>query len=69
MPEESAAQLGFAETCAGSASGLAMPETDTLAMTDALSFGQNADALADVSASSLAELDDKSAWQNIVSLA
>jgi len=47
------------------ASSLAMPETaDALAMTDSLSFGQyNVDALADASASALADLDDKSAWQ------
>jgi hypothetical protein len=46
-------------------SSFAMPETaDALAMTDSLSFGQyNVDALADASASSLADLDDKSAWQ------
>jgi len=48
------------------ASSLAMPETDSLAITDSLSFGNyGADALADVSASALAELDDKSAWQNL----
>ena len=45
---------------------LAMPETDPLAMTDALNFASlNTDALADISAASLAELDDKSAWQNL----
>jgi hypothetical protein len=48
------------------ASSLAMPEADTLGMTDSLSFGQfDADVLASASASSLAELDDKSAWQNL----
>ena len=53
------------------ASALAMPETsDSLAMTDSLSFGQyNVDALADASASALADLDDKSGWLNISSLA
>ena len=70
MPEESAVQLGFAETCAGSASGLGMPETDSLAMTDSLSLGQSADALADVSAASaLDTLNDQTAWQNITTLA
>ena len=52
----------------GSASdALAMPETsDTLAMTDALSFSQlDSDALAGASASSLTELDDKSAWKDL----
>ena len=49
------------------ASALAMPETsDELAISDALSFGNyDADVLADASASSLADLDDKSAWLNI----
>ena len=52
------------------ASALAMPETDNLGISDALSFGQyDADVLADASASSLVELDDKSNWQNIASLA
>ena len=53
------------------ASALAMPETsDELAMSDALIFGgYDADVFADASASSLAELDDKSAWLNIASLA
>ena len=45
---------------------LAMPETDSLSIADALSFGNyDADALADASAASLAELDGKSAWQNL----
>ena len=46
---------------------LAMPElSDSLAMTDTLSFGQyDADALAGASATALAALDDKSAWQNL----
>ena len=53
------------------ASSLSMPETsDALAISDALSFGgYDADVFADASASSLAELDDKSAWLNIASLA
>ena len=39
-------------------------------MTDSLSFGQyDVDALADASASSLAELDDRSSWQNLGMLA
>ena len=51
--------------------GLAMPESsDSLGISDSLSFGQyGADVLADASASSLAELDDKSAWLNITTLA
>jgi autotransporter passenger strand-loop-strand repeat protein len=49
---------------------LAVPEIDSLGISDALSFGSyDTDALADASASSLAELDDKSTWQNIASLA
>ena len=50
---------------------LAMPETASgLNLTDDLSFGQyGADALADASASNLAELDDKSDWQNLAKLA
>ena len=50
-----------------SASALAMPETsDSLDMTDSLSFGgYDADVLADASASSLAELNDQSAWRNL----
>ena len=50
---------------------LAMPETASgLNLTDDLSFGQyGVDALADASAFSLAELDDKSAWQNLAKLA
>ena len=60
------------------ASSLAMPETsgaDALAdsslnLTDSLSFSQlNADALADISSTSLAELDEKPSWQNLASLA
>ena len=48
-------------------SSLAMPEADSLAMTNSLSFGgYDADALASASASSLAGLDDKSAWQNLL---
>ena len=49
------------------ADALAMPETDGLAMTDSLSFGQSGtDALADVSAASLAGLDEKSGWQSLL---
>ena len=49
---------------------LAVPEIDSLGISDALSFASfDVDALADASASSLAELDDKSTWQNIASLA
>jgi len=52
------------------ASSLAMPEADSLGISDALSFGGfNADVLADASASALADLDDKSGWLNIASLA
>ena len=52
---------------AANASALAMPETDVPTVTDALSFGQyDADALADGSASALAGLNDKSAWQNLM---
>ena len=45
-----------------SSASLAMPETDNLAIADALSFGQNTDALADASAFGLADsqlIDDK----------
>ena len=53
------------------ASSLAMPETSSvsssLAMPDALSFGgYDADLLADASASALAELDGKAAWQSML---
>ena len=49
------------------AAALAMPETDGLNLTDALSFSQyDTDALASASASSLAELDGKSAWQDLL---
>jgi hypothetical protein len=49
---------------------LAMPETDSLGISDAMSFGQkDMDALADASASSLSELDDKSAGQLLSMLA
>ena len=45
----------------------AVSEADALAMpTDAPSFGSyDADALADAASSALAELNDKSAWQNL----
>ena len=52
-----------------------MPEPDSLAMTDSLNLtdassfgGYDTDALADASASSLSELDDKAGWLNIASL-
>ena len=49
------------------ADALAMPETDSLGISDALSFGQyDTDALADVSASALADLDDKAGWQSLL---
>jgi hypothetical protein len=60
------------------ADALAMPETDSLNaladsslnLTDALSFGSyDTDALANTSASALADLDDKSGWLDIASLA
>ena len=56
-------------------SALAMPEmelasSDSLGISDALSFGgYDTDALADASASALADLDDKTGWLNIASLA
>ena len=47
-----------------------MPETDSLGISDAMSFGPfDADVLADASVSALAELDDKTGWLNIASLA
>ena len=53
----------------GEASVLAMPETDSPGISDALSLGgYDAGALADASASSLAGLDDKSAWQSLAYL-
>jgi autotransporter passenger strand-loop-strand repeat protein len=53
-----------------SEAALSMPETDSLGISDALSFGgYDADVLADASASSLAELNDKSGWMNICMLA
>ena len=50
------------------ADALAMPETsDSLAMTDSLSFGRyDVDALAGASASSLADLNDKSSLQSLL---
>ena len=51
-------------------SALSMPETDTLGISDALSFGgYDADTLASASISSLADLDDKSGRMNISMLA
>ena len=53
---------------ASEASSLSMPETDTLAMTDILSFGQyDTDVLADVS--SLNDLNGPSDWLNLTILA
>ena len=44
-----------------------MPETDTLGISDALSFGSyDTDALADASASDLTELDDKTGWMSLL---
>ena len=52
---------------AGDADALAMPETDNLNIADALSFSQyDTDVLASASASSLVELDGKSAWQDLL---
>ena len=53
------------------ASSLAMPETasaaSALAMTDALSFARyDSDVLAGASASTLADLNDKAAWQSLL---
>ena len=59
-----------AEFTGSNEAALAMPETDSLGISDALSFGgYDADALASASASSLAEPDGKSDWLNIASLA
>jgi len=51
-----------------SGTALAMPESDSLGISDALTFGNcDTDALADLSAvSSPAELDDKSAWLSLL---
>ena len=49
------------------ADALYMPETDSLAIADSLSFGNyGADALVDASVSALAKLDDKSGWQSLL---
>ena len=49
------------------ADSLAMPETDNRGVSDALSFASpEADLLADATASSFSELDDKSAWQSLL---
>ena len=68
--DSEASALAMPET-ASDASALTMPETsDSLGISDALSFGQyDADVLADASASALADLDDKSGWLSIASLA
>ena len=64
--EEYKSALTMPET-ASDASALAMPEEDSLGISDALSLaGYDTDALADASASALAELDDKSAWQSLL---
>ncbi len=62
------AQETSALLSAPDAAALDMPETsDSLALTDSLSFGQyDADVLADASASTLAELDDKNSWQSLL---
>ena len=57
-------------TAVSVADALAMPETDALGISDGLNFGQyDSDVLADASASAFADLDDKSGWMNIASLA
>jgi len=63
--------LDSAPLAASNASSLAMPETsDSLAMTDSPSLGNyGADALADASASSLADLDGKTAGLSLGMLA
>ena len=65
-----ASVLAMPET-ASEAASLAMPETDSFGMTDALNFGQyaDADALANASASSLADLDGISTRQEFGLLA
>ena len=69
LKDASGAALAMPET-ASVASALALPETDSLGLSDSLNFGRyDADALADASASVLSDLDDKSAWLNIASLA
>ena len=57
------------DSSAAVASSLALQETsDSLGISDSLSFGgYDADVL--TNASALAELDDKSAWQDLVRLA
>ena len=69
MTPQNASSLSMPET-SSAASALAMPETDTLGISDTLSFSDcDTDALASASTASLAELNDKSAWQNIRLLA
>ena len=73
-PAAIADALAMPETAAV-ADALAMPETelassDSLGISDALSFGgYDTDALASASASALTDLDDKSAWKDITTLA
>jgi len=71
LTPQNASSLSMPEA-SSAASALSMPETDSdnLGISDALSFGSyDTDVLADTSASALADLDDKSGWLNIASLA
>ena len=62
-------------TAVSEAAALALPETDSLGISDALSFGQTAatEMIANGATFGLpddaAKLDDKSAWQDIAKLA
>jgi len=59
-----------ATVTSSNAAVLAMPESDKWSVSDALSFASSgSDLLADASSSSLADLDDKTGWLNIASLA
>ena len=65
---QDACALDMPETASVSSS-LAVPETDTLGISNALSFGSyDTDALADAEASAFADLDDKTGWLNIATL-
>ena len=69
LTPQNASSLAMPET-SSAASSLSAPEADILGISDALSFGQyDTDVLADISSASIAELDDKSGWLNIASLA
>ena len=70
LTPQNASSLAMPET-ASVVSALSMPEiSDSLAMTDSLSFSQTAsDALASASASTFAELTDKSSLLNLNMLA